>query len=1095
LPYQEGNVFEYLKDSSGKVSSNRPNNAFTGTNTYQAQYIGFNEIYGSVVSGNLLYTNTPKVINLKEGKLYDIFTNSGNSGAFSPCTGCGNDYYSSLNKIFPENFKSGGGGYMPDPKRTSRWDNNSGIEGNYRADDLLFGRACFVPATMIPWSHRKRTSIIEQRKYRLAAQHTLFANGYQRDWYGFDYGALIGSFDGVAWFAIGDSRRVKAQSNKLFLAFNAYFSDLTTTNNVSVTVKETTGVVGSGSNVSLDFDSDGAECQKYHLCETDQDCVAQVGWEYSCQPIGDIQTNWPYFDVNANEIPNAERTRRIVDILVGGTQGVNKRCVYRGRGVPCVKEFFSVNATQSYSGNNVEGLHACQANYYCQSFTNSDGKFASYFNDRISRYGGSVVTQNNDDLIEANDPSDQFGIGARVIGRPYSYNGNREIDSETIAQLAYNRVGALCIPGRDVSDYSMTYEDQNKTRPTNTNLMGDKVLGIGMSYTNPASGRAFALSACSILDNNGNYIHSQKSYESSNVSGTPSSGLTLEAFEIPLLSGSQALSTDLLQVFQNYSPVDDILVNAAAILMEKSYQKGRCLRAAGSACFSDFDCGPNEFISNQVTSLETQSTTINDSEYNYWTEPLICGQLLRKSESAYDLKKNRCCRDVGGTMEINTKGWQVNLTQLAGINIGVANSKRYSRIAPIYYYMRKDHPKYNNNLTALAEPTSDDCGTDKTRWGTPNNGTCVTLNKAMPQFITLNELASKTCCGGHWVRHFDSDISSGHKWESTIHQELDASNFKCIDFEVAYATPDDGISFGCEHDSQCNVHKFTEQEINDFSNFFGSLELMGIPQVAIKSTHHFINPSKSIGCYVATKKASGIDIITDDQTARPRMLATPTMIPDIPVPGTTKIAWAGTAAGLNPYTDHDGYPRATAIPEFIIPDGPDLYFSAGDYTNFDSSIKPIFSSNQFSCCLPAGTYSTDIVNDKTGAKVCCTGVFIQVANNSRLSRCCLPKNTNVSVYISRYVSSEAGDVSVSQFDPYTGILPAAIVEQIAKDKNLCCSSRTGYGQAVTTLDIPGIVDSERLKSQFERFLFRDIDTNYNLYNQAFQRWKTHIYCK
>ena len=60
--------------------------------------------------------------------------------------------------------------------------------------------------------------------------HFLFANGYNRDWYGFDYGALIGSFDGVNWFAVGNQRRIQAKSNKLYLALNAYFGDLTINN-------------------------------------------------------------------------------------------------------------------------------------------------------------------------------------------------------------------------------------------------------------------------------------------------------------------------------------------------------------------------------------------------------------------------------------------------------------------------------------------------------------------------------------------------------------------------------------------------------------------------------------------------------------------------------------------------------------------------------------------------------------------------------------------------------------------------------------------------------------------------------------------------
>ena len=72
-------------------------------------------------------------------------------------------------KIFPTNFLNRGGGYFPDKDVTSKL-----ATTEYRADDLLFGRACFVPATMIPWTHRPQSDIGRQRLRRLQAQHFLF---------------------------------------------------------------------------------------------------------------------------------------------------------------------------------------------------------------------------------------------------------------------------------------------------------------------------------------------------------------------------------------------------------------------------------------------------------------------------------------------------------------------------------------------------------------------------------------------------------------------------------------------------------------------------------------------------------------------------------------------------------------------------------------------------------------------------------------------------------------------------------------------------------------------------------------------------------
>ena len=57
---------------------------------------------------------------------------------------------------------------------------------------------------MLPWTHRPAAVLNDQRRNRLEAQAAMWVNGYQRDWFGFNQGAIIGSFDGVTWFAIGD---------------------------------------------------------------------------------------------------------------------------------------------------------------------------------------------------------------------------------------------------------------------------------------------------------------------------------------------------------------------------------------------------------------------------------------------------------------------------------------------------------------------------------------------------------------------------------------------------------------------------------------------------------------------------------------------------------------------------------------------------------------------------------------------------------------------------------------------------------------------------------------------------------------------------
>ena len=108
----------------------------------------------------------------------------------------------------------------------------------------------------------------------------LFVNGYQRDWYGFNKGALIGSFDGVTWFAIGKGRIVRASSKKLFLAINAPFADLATPTMHVVSVAAYDGITQAATmdyhpeyHQSHPYQNEAGNCQKYHLCSTDTDCI------------------------------------------------------------------------------------------------------------------------------------------------------------------------------------------------------------------------------------------------------------------------------------------------------------------------------------------------------------------------------------------------------------------------------------------------------------------------------------------------------------------------------------------------------------------------------------------------------------------------------------------------------------------------------------------------------------------------------------------------------------------------------------------------------------------------------------------------------
>ena len=126
------------------------------------------------------------------------------------------------------------------------------------------------------------------------------------------------------------------------------------------------------------------------------------------------------------------------------------------------------------------------------------------------------------------------------------------------------------------------------------------------------------------------------------------------------------------------------------------------------------------------------------------------------------------------------------------------------------------------------------------------------------------------------------------------------------------------------------------------------------------------------------------------------------------------------------------------------------------------------------------------------ADMCCTGY--KDSNNV----CKLPDYTNVSLYLNRYVSSEAQNEGVGDFDPKTGYLKNSVdVIRIACTRNLCESGKIVEGIALSDLRTRGFedVDGQVLK---QRFIDGD-DTSNNfegratLYDRGL-RWNTHLYC-
>jgi hypothetical protein len=1014
---QEGSKFEYR---SGNLlnPNNKPditNSSLTSLNNF---YIGFNEIYGSIN-----YTNSSAKpayeVGVKKGTMYDIYVDR---GALSNCVQCGNDYYSQLTKLFP--LTQFGGGVKPILGQTNRTMSNG-----VRSDDMKFGRACLVPATMLPWSHNPESSGAEQRLNRMSAQHFLYANGYQYDWYGFDYGSVIGSFDGVKWFSVGSNRRIKAETNKMFLAINAPMADLTLEATYEVTVND--GSLNPlGTNIiTKDYDSDGAECQQFHQCSTDNDCATTLGWEYSCAPVNEITTKWPLFDDNAKEVPEATLENNKFSSIINASS-TGKRCIYRGRGALCTPNYSSITeSSQTFNQSTNKAYHGCSANNYCQPIS-VNGTSAPKFNNRIVRYG----------KVRTDSTVDSFGLGALIPGRPFAYQGEETPTGTTLKNLSANKSLAMCLPGRNVE--ISNFLDQNKTIPSGTEYMGDKTLGMGMTFRkNTPSAAANYLMSCSIMDSTKNYyfnITSSASTDFSNLTQYPS--LKYDA-------GSQALSTNALAIFNtifsNKSLTFPIFKNNTTVLSTPSFTENRCLRAPGASCFSDLDCGPSKTIADKIKSLSINDTNvlslINKYEVLFWQEELICSQSIKKDDSLYDPKNNRCCRDVGKIISIPSGDATNDITysQVAGIDYAMNSSSRYSRAASLYKEVKTLSTTYPDLSVAIKDQCSVSC---QSTASLPN------------QFKSFSTLAEKTSCTGDWVRNF---AIGGHKWESTRHQIFNPSIFKCFNWY-----PGDG-GYTCEglekDDPACGIVQTppSTSKARGIFDFLGKMELTGIPQIAIEAETFFDDPNEEfLSCKSSPAGRS-------------------TTYPNHP-----------TLPAANYAPPQNIFASPATVKEYNDTTKGQMY-SAADSSNFKTGFKQVFKSDEVVSCYPAGT-QMKAGDDPT---LCCTGMI-----NSSNNKCQLPDYVDLSVYTNRYVSSEAKKLNATLFDTNGYIKDPDYVASLACEKSMCASNAIAYGILVSRLKTPGQPDMD---NKYFRFIDGSLVDNENGLLDVFNKGlkiNSHAYC-
>ena len=1020
---QEGTAFSYISNNILKPSNL---DAHTG-------YTGFNEIYGSFTT-TATDARPAKMIKVKKDTTYDFYTNS---GTFSTCLTCGSDYYSSVKKIFPPNYTSMGGGYSPDKFDSTR----VSTSGTYRSDDLLFGRACFVPATMIPWTHAAATSVKDQRKNRLASQHFLFANGYNRDWYGFDYGSLIGSFDGVTWFSIGNQRRIKATSGKLFLAVNTYFGDLSVDSNFTVSVTETTSY--SSPMPDHDTETSGAECQQSHFCSTDDDCFRQVGFDYTCQNTSGMTTNWPQFDANGTEVIGS--VSKTLTSIVGGNNGQAKRCVYRGRGTPCQADLNSASPT--YNSSSLPGLLACSPNNMCQPLaTGSNNRF----NDRIARFANGPVAQNT--ATASPTPSDTVGLGARILGRPYDYYGTKYMPSAANGGLVNNFVNAVCIPGKNVSAATTTY-DLNAVAPVTRPDSSDKILALGVTMSGLQNPKY--LNACPATTPTGVLVQQY----SMNL-GDP---------YINLYTTTQNLSTNLLDV-PAITSQNVFSSTGGSQVTSIGYQRNACLRAPGASCFSDMDCGPSEFIASKVRTA-TLTGILNQAEEKYWEEEMICGNPEFKYTSpgnlnttTFDPKKNICCRDFGKVFSVYTQDatsdhhWCDTTTpgaefvKVAGVNTNINSFNRYSRV----------HTGYDKMTCQLPVPTDKSFALSTKAANSTNR-----FLQIQTQYKTLDAINERTCCTKNWVRSFDTTNGGGHRWAQNKLQNINKKNFRALNWAPFVAGAGNGIAYQCEVDGYlnptCEIRDFTAADTSLYLRFFGALELVGIPQVSIMSSEF----------------VSKINDNAENSGLAP-------FIVNEPVEGTVIKAGDIGTLGIPVTADFtDGSNKKL--------------FSGTNYNALESTLKKVFSENEFNCCIPTGKQ----VPAGTTADQCCTGYVANTGVSTTL-RCCLPDFTDVTVYTNRLVSSEGRGLPDSAYDPETGYIKDPVqLKTFAANKAVCCSGKMAYGVAIRKLPIPLGTNQyvNEPDAYTKRFVYLSdaVDNNGDVgpigsYFDAGIRWNDHLYC-
>lgn len=769
---QEGAKFEYLDE--GMVLPIQQN-------------FSMNAILGQM-SVTLDKALPAKTVNVELDQVYLISTTQ---GYYTPCPTCAKDSWLNSFTAFPTTSSGVGLQAVGHSTQRDSFSTNTS-SGNY--EDTIFGRACWLPPTMLPFSHSAKTSAQEQRMNRLQTQAALFVNGYQRDWYGFNKGALIGSFDGVSWFAIGKGRIVRSSTKKLFLAINAPFADVASPTMHVVSVQAYDGIT-QAADVDYDpqyhqyhpYQNEAGNCQKYHMCETDTDCVTQLGWEYACADVKDLKTNWPEFDGDANEKAVTAKVLTIDQILAQKRfpSSSTKRCVYRGAGSLCHTNVASLPATDL----NKKKLLTCAPNFFC-----ANAASGGVHNTKIARYAASL-----EEIPVARNHF--YGKDANIMGRPHDYIGTgslianvRSTLSESMSQYepSMSTNTGLCQPGKALPSAT----NPTLANPFNQHLSADPARRTDyISQIGSCNSTLFNSNrhtSCPVLGADGNYEIFASASIPTGFAGraTNQNACGLESL---LPTASLSSSADALLSSSPFRAVEAKTLNSQ-IILDPTLVRDACFRRAGAACHTDLDCSPNTKHADQAELFGTNFFG-NLAEKTYWTEYLVCGQAedkpLPSNSDAfknYDMTKNLCCREIGkdlttytsdlptstqaGNYDPNTVGLKMSLPPGSAPN----DPQRYSRLATVDSIGTDEKPILTAYQERLPGGTLDE-NSQGAHVMTPN------------QWKSLGEANSESCCGGGWIRKF-SDGSND--WTRRDRLALDVTNFACINSRTPLIThPED----------------------------------------------------------------------------------------------------------------------------------------------------------------------------------------------------------------------------------------------------------------------------------------------------------------